>query len=129
MAKFHTYYVLAGKTPVLVHNTNCVDAMLDDASELYVQRKHMPGGDLVTSDKSVFNADVDLDDLVESANRCACHGPNGNGNFERDMNAERVIGRLSDEAGGLPTTWYRVVQDRWGGVITMHPIPKPAVAR
>ncbi|WP_344007762.1 hypothetical protein [Streptomyces thermocarboxydovorans] len=30
---------------------------------------------------------------------------------------------------GLPTTWYRVVQDKYGGVITMHPIPKPVVPR
>jgi hypothetical protein len=129
VADAHTYYVLAGKTPVLVHNANCVDAMLDDASEAYVRGKHMPGGRQVTSDKSVFNSDVDLDDLVDNANRCKCHGPNVNGNFERDVNAGTVIGRLSDDAGGLPTTWYRVVQDKYGGVITMHPIPKPAVPR
>jgi hypothetical protein len=121
--------VLAGETPVLVHNANCVDAMLDDASEAYVRGKHMPGGRQVTSDKSVFNSDVDLDDLVDNANRCKCHGPNANGNFERDVNAGTVIGRLSDDAGGLPTTWYRVVQDKYGGVITMHPIPKSAVPR
>jgi hypothetical protein len=125
----HTYYVLAGQTPVLVHNASCVDAMLDDASEAYVRGKHMPGGRQVTSDKSVFNSDVDLDDLVDNANRCKCHGPNANGNFERDVDAGTVIGRLSENADGLPTTWYRVVQDKYGGVITMHPIPKPAVPR
>jgi hypothetical protein len=126
VADLHTYYVLAADTPVLVHNSNqCVPAMLDDMSEAYVRGKHMPGGANVTPDKSVFNADVDLDDLVERGNACACQGPNDRGFYERDVNHGSPVGRLSEEAGGLPTSWYRVVQDKYGGVITMHPIPAP----
>lgn len=123
----HTYYVLAGNAPVLVHNTNeCVPAMLDDLSEAYVRGKHMPGGANVTPSKSVFNSNVDLDDLVARGNNCACQGPNSNGFFERNVNAGSPIGRLSEEAGGLPTSWYKVVQDKYGGVRSMFPIAPPA---
>jgi hypothetical protein len=122
----HTYYVLAGSAPVLVHNTNgCDPAMLDDMSEAYVRGKHLPGGANVTRDKSVFNAGVDLDDLVARGNNCACQGPNASGFYERNVNHGSPVGRLSEDAGGLPTSWYKVVQDKYGGVITMYPIAPP----
>ncbi len=124
VADLHTYYVLAGDTPVLVHNT-CPPAMLDDMSEAYVRGKHMPGGANVTPDKSLFSPGTNLDQLVERANACACRGPNAAGFFERDVDSGTIIGNLSERSGGLPTTWYRVVQDQYGGVISMHPIPAP----
>lgn len=89
----------------------------------------MPEGVQFASDKSFSNSDVDLDDLVDNADRCECHVPSLNGRFERDVNAGTVIGRLSEKVGGLPTTWYRVAQAKYGGVVIMHPIPKPAVPR
>ncbi|WP_322749074.1 MULTISPECIES: hypothetical protein, partial [unclassified Frankia] len=104
---------------------NLTPPMLDNESEAYVRRKHMPGGAEVRSDKSVFNPDVNLDDLVTASERWGSRGPNASGFYERDVDAGEVIGRLSDDSGGLLTTWYRVVQDKWGSVRTMHPIPKP----
>lgn len=83
------------------------------------------GGSQVTRDKSVFNQDVDLDALVDSANKCSCRGPNANGNYERLIDAGKVIGNVSEDAGGLPTTWYMLVQDKYGGIMSMYPIPKP----
>ncbi|MBB2934390.1 hypothetical protein FHX82_001410 [Amycolatopsis bartoniae] len=128
----HTYYVHAGpasasSVAVLVHNTNCIDAMLDNASEKKVRDVHMPGGSLVTSDKSVFDAGVDLDALVDKANACPCRGPNANGNFERLVDNGSPVGRLSQDAGGLPTNWYMLVQDKYGGIMSMYPIPKPVL--
>ncbi|MBB5933123.1 RHS repeat domain-containing protein [Streptomyces zagrosensis] len=105
---------------------SCDKPGLDDASEEYIRGKHMPGGASATSDKSIFRSDEDLDDLVETAGKVEPRGPNENGFYERDVDAKRDIGNLSPDVGGLPTTWYRVVQDKWGGVITMHPISKPA---
>jgi hypothetical protein len=99
--------------------------MLDDMSEAYIRGKHMPGGANVTRDKGVFNRNVDLDDLVARGNNCACQGPNASGFYERNVNYGSPIGRLSEDAGGLPTSWYKVVQDKYGGVITMHPIAPP----
>ena len=98
------------------------DAMLDDVSEAYVRRRHMPGGSEATSDKSTFLPDVDLDDLVDQANNVPPRGPNANGNWERDVDADGIIGHQSPDAGGLPSSRYRVVQDYYGGVITMHPL-------
>jgi hypothetical protein len=44
-----------------------------------------------------------------------------------------IMVRAAGSAGGGgsegPMTWYRVVQDKYGGVITMHPISKPVVSR
>lgn len=48
-------------------------------------------------------------------------GPNANGFFERLVNAGRIVGNASEDTGGLPTTYYRIIQDRRGGVITMYP--------
>ncbi|MBB6171253.1 hypothetical protein HNR23_001313 [Nocardiopsis mwathae] len=117
-----TYYVAAPGMDILVHNNDCPPPMLDDQSEKYVRDKHMPGGPLVTPDKSLFRSDVDLDALVEAAESTPARGPNRNGNYERDVTASEIIGNKSQNAGGDPTRRYRVVQDKWGGVITMHPL-------
>lgn len=75
---------------VLAHNAHCVDAMLDDMSEEYARGKHMPRRVSGHIRQKWFDSDVDLDGLVDSANQCKCHGPNSNGNFERDVNAGTV---------------------------------------
>lgn len=65
----------------------------------------------------------DLDDLVEAAENSPARGPNGDGNFEREITAPDIIGNVSKELGGAATRRYKVVTDRFGGVITMYPIP------
>ncbi|CAM3936885.1 hypothetical protein KIPE111705_32415 [Kibdelosporangium persicum] len=104
---------------------NCLDAVLDSEGEKYVRSKHFKNGENYTPDKSTFDDRVDLDALAEAANECECRGPNADGHFERDVDAGRIIGNLSVERGGMPTTWYKVVQDRFGSVRTMYPIAKP----
>lgn len=100
--------------------------MLDDKSEAYIRGKHMPGGEEVTSDKSIFNHDVDLDQLVEESAKHPAVGPNKSGNYERLVDAGRPIGKLSKNYHNeMPTNWYTVVQDKWGGVITMYPDKDP----
>ncbi|MCU1683855.1 MAG: hypothetical protein JWQ81_4594 [Amycolatopsis sp.] len=110
---------------VLVHNVNCVDAMLDNASEDKVLNVHVAGGKSIDETKGVFDAGSDLDALVDKANKCDCRGPNQNGNFERLVDAGRPVGNVSRSIGGLPTNWYMLVQDKYGGIMTMYPIPKP----
>jgi hypothetical protein len=126
----HTFYVHTGHdagsgVAVLVHNVNCVDAMLDNASEDKVRNVHVEGGSKIDETKGVFDSGVDLDALVEKANKCDCRGPNDNNNFERIVDAGRPVGNVSESIGGLPTTWYMMVQDKYGGIMTMYPIPKP----
>lgn len=127
----HTYYVHAGPAGgstvgVLVHNrTACVDAGLDNASEAKIRETHMPGGAKATREKGLFEANVDLDALVDQANLCACLGPNKNGNFERLVDHGSPVGTVSQDLGGLSTNWYMMVQDRYGGIMSMYPVPKP----
>ncbi|MGW5701738.1 ALF repeat-containing protein [Amycolatopsis japonica] len=108
---------------------NCVDAMLDNMSEKKVRDVHTEGGVAVEAGKGVFYKELssgDLDDLVELANKCSCRGPNANGNFERLVDAGKPIGRVKEN--GLSTNWFLLVQDKYGGVISMYPVGKPIAA-
>ncbi|WP_459545160.1 hypothetical protein [Nocardia sp. X0981] len=95
---------------------------LTDVSEAYVRGKHAAGGSEVTSDKSTFPDGTDLDELVDAADDVPAHGPNEVGNYERVVDAGQVIGNLSKDAGGEPTTRYKVITDRWGTVVNMFPV-------
>jgi hypothetical protein len=129
----HDFYVVAATTAILVHNCppripgsgGPVAPTLDKAGEAYVRASHFPGGELVDASKSIFNAEEDPYALADAAANAEPVGPNARSFFERDVNAGRIIGNLSQNAGGLPTTWYRVVQGFWGDVRSMHPIWAP----
>jgi hypothetical protein len=101
---------------------------LDEEGDGYSGARTLPSGARIAGlfhEKSIFNADEDPYDLAEDSSSSEPVGPNGQGNYESDVDAGRIIGNLSEKAGVTPTTWYRVVQDYWGEVITMHPIPAP----
>jgi hypothetical protein len=120
----HTYYVIAGNTPVLVHNSDCImDPMLDDTSEEYVRGKHFAGGANVDETKGIFNDDADLDGIVEQSLGTNQVGPNDSGFYERTFNTNSFVGVTSRTSGSLPTSWVTVVQDKYGGIITMYPVP------
>ncbi|ROQ23617.1 intein/intein/RHS repeat-associated protein [Streptomyces sp. PanSC19] len=119
----HTYYVLAGATPVLVHNSSCMEPMLDDMGEAYVRRRHFPGGAEVDDSKGLFLDGVDLDGLVEKSLGSNPSSPNAAGFYERVVNAGQLIGVTSRNSGSQPTSWFMLVQDKYGSVRTMYPIP------
>ncbi|MGW0086565.1 polymorphic toxin-type HINT domain-containing protein, partial [Streptomyces sp. NPDC003393] len=51
----HTYYVLAGQTPVLVHNSSlCGTAALEDGDWKHILDRHRPGGALVDEEAGLF---------------------------------------------------------------------------
>lgn len=104
-----------------------VPPMLDNYGEDYVRGKHVEGGANVTWKKGVFDADVDLDELVEMSYRSKPVGPNHEGHYERYVDAGTLIGRTSEMTGKKPTSWLLVSQDEYGAVRTMYPIEKPAV--
>ncbi|UGT62248.1 WXG100 family type VII secretion target [Nocardia asteroides] len=91
------------------------------ASEEYVRRKHFPGGLENKSDKSTFDSGEDPCQLVEAARNVPPIGPTETGRYERHVDAGRYIGYRSVDHHGAPTTKYVVVQDRWGGIVTMYP--------
>ncbi|WP_223885044.1 hypothetical protein [Nocardia colli] len=99
---------------------------LTDEAEKYILGKHIEGAANYTPRKGTWPAGTtgeDLDDLVEAAENSPARGPNGDGNFEREITAPDIIGNVSKELGGAATRRYKVVTDRFGGVITMYPIP------
>lgn len=121
----HNYYVLAGGVAVLVHNADCFDPALDAQGEIYIKGKHVVGGVNVDFTKGLFDADVDLDALAAQSTQAVAIGPNPAGFYERAVDAGRLIGVTSEMTGRQPTSWYMLVQDKWGGVVTMYPIAKP----
>ncbi|GAA2929609.1 hypothetical protein GCM10020221_26770 [Streptomyces thioluteus] len=74
----------------------------------------------------VFDASVDLDELVDLAGTVKAVGPNPSGHYERYVNVGRLIGVTSEKTGGKPASWFLLAQDKWGSVRTMYPIEKPA---
>jgi hypothetical protein len=65
VADLHTYCVLAGATPILVHNCN------DDVAKIatHVEPRHIEGGHLVDETSSLFDDHVDLENLAAQSNR------------------------------------------------------------
>jgi hypothetical protein len=112
----HTYYVLAGTTPVLVHN--CDNPWMGQESYGKIDRDHGPTSNV--PGKGKFDEGVDYDDLADNAanfparpqttgTRCnrVCTAPN-----------DEIIGV---DQNGLPTNVYTVVTEQNGRVVTMHP--------
>ncbi|RSM97450.1 hypothetical protein DMA10_12005 [Streptomyces sp. WAC 01420] len=56
VSDIHTYYVLAGATPVLVHNSNglCGTAALENGDWQHIVDRHRPGGALVDDAAGIF---------------------------------------------------------------------------
>lgn len=59
----HTYYVLAGETPVLVHNSNC--NLFDGDGWQHVLDEHVDGSPGVAQGNTTFSNYMDLDEIGE----------------------------------------------------------------
>ena len=62
VAGIHTYYVLAGTTPILVHNTNCGNLFKGDGWQ-HVLNEHVDGSPGVAPGNTTFSNYLDLDDI------------------------------------------------------------------
>jgi RHS repeat-associated protein len=126
IANIHTYYVVAGTTPILVHNT-CV---AEDAFriEQHVNPRHTPGGAL-NAGKSTFNQGEDLLALAQRTTTQIGRRQAGTGRIEYVIDAGRVIGQ---DANGIDTNVYTVIRTggrevyngdflEYGDLVTMHP--------
>jgi hypothetical protein len=65
VADTHTYYVLAGKTPVLVHNTNCVSGAPRSADGKFANRNGEPGRDGAADEVTAWEH-LELDGAIVS---------------------------------------------------------------
>ncbi|QLY30309.1 apolipoprotein A1/A4/E family protein [Nocardia huaxiensis] len=94
---------------------------LNAESEAYVRSKHYPGGSQNTVRKSTFHADEDPYALVAAAANSPAIDQ-GDGSYMRVVTVpDRYIGNESKMRGAAATQTYVVIQDRFGGVLTMHP--------
>ncbi|MEU4564974.1 polymorphic toxin-type HINT domain-containing protein [Actinoplanes sp. NPDC023936] len=116
VADIHTYYVLAGTTPVLVHN--CSEPWMDHIGEKHVTDTHFSGGPKNVPGKSTFDDGVDPYDLVDDAANFPARPQTGTTRCERVCTAPEIIGV---DQNGLPTKVYTVVTEQNGRVVTMHP--------
>ncbi|MFG2987567.1 polymorphic toxin-type HINT domain-containing protein [Streptomyces sp. NPDC048258] len=121
---FHTYYVLAGATPVLVHNCGDED---DFQIEDHVEPRHVAGGDENVEGKSTFAPELsDRDSLLNLASqskRFIGRVQQATGNVRWVIDTGRNMG--TDEHS-LPTTFLTIVRrpnEGWdaGNLVTMHP--------
>jgi hypothetical protein len=100
-----------------------MDPLLDNEGETYIRSKHFAGGSAVDQTKGIFSPDVNLDDLVDSSLGSTPVGPNDSGFYERTVNYGSPIGETSATDGPGQTSWFMLVQDKYGAVITMYPTP------
>ncbi|MER5781616.1 hypothetical protein ABT104_07780 [Streptomyces mobaraensis] len=103
-------------------SADCMPPGLTDKSEQYVRSKHFDGGSLVDRTKGLFNESVDLDELADHAAAFPAR-VNDRGNFERVVDFGKPVGETSAKDGARVTSWFMLVQDQYGGIITMYPIP------
>jgi hypothetical protein len=135
VADLHTYFVAVGDASVHVHNDldPCLPAYLDDHSIDKVENLHTATAAnrdlIIPRDKSVFCQGTDYQALVDHANKRPCL-KNEHGNFERRVQSPdgQSVGGLGADFGGFDMDWYVVAQDKWGFIVSIHPVVPPGVA-
>lgn len=104
-------------------NDEVMEPELDPKGEQYIKGKHFAGGSNTNDAKGIFDNDADLNDIVDISKGTSPVGPNPDGFYERTFNTGKLIGTTARDYGGHATSWVTLVQDKYGGVITMYPVP------
>ncbi|MEU4245738.1 Hint domain-containing protein [Actinoplanes sp. NPDC026619] len=117
----HTYYVLAGSTPVLVHNDGCT---ISPQGWKHVKDFHRPGGVGLDESKGVFSGtDEQVQDIIQQTVMRGRPRRNTGGRdgtvYEWDFG--RPIGAKSQNEGGGEAQQVRVVVNPDGTLRTAHP--------
>ncbi|MEV1247035.1 RHS repeat-associated core domain-containing protein [Nonomuraea sp. NPDC049750] len=131
VADLHTYYVLAGETPVLVHNSNglCGTAALDNGDWQHIVDRHRPGGVKVDAKAGILTGKAKLvrERIAETIDRGTPKAntpdpetgrPRAGQIYEWDFGVP--VGRAGPANGGGELTGIRVVVDD-GKVVTAFP--------
>ncbi|WP_433270955.1 polymorphic toxin-type HINT domain-containing protein [Actinosynnema sp. CS-041913] len=112
----HTYYVFAGETPVLVHNTGPCGDDVDGID--HAKRRHLKDGPEWDKKAGYFDPGTDFGDLARgSAGRIGVYQPT-EGTLKYVIDAGKVVGHHNRK----PTTIYTVIRDLGSGeLVTMFP--------
>ncbi|MFD5722669.1 RHS repeat-associated core domain-containing protein [Streptomyces sp. NPDC127036] len=127
----HTYYVLAGETPVLVHNSNglCGSAALENGDWQHIVDRHRPGGALVDDEAGVFTGKAKhvRQRIADTINRGTPkpNTPDPNTGEARpgqiyEWDFGTPVGRAGPANGGGELTGVRVIVND-GKVVTAFP--------
>ncbi|MGX2993299.1 polymorphic toxin-type HINT domain-containing protein [Streptomyces sp. JNUCC 64] len=126
----HSYYVLAGSTPVLVHNSSlCGTAALEGGDWGHIVDRHRPGGALVDDEAGIFIGKEKKvrQRIIDTINRGTpkantpdpvTGAPRPGQIYEWDFGAS--IGKAGPENGGGDLTSVRVIVND-GKVVTAFP--------
>ncbi|MGW2843742.1 RHS repeat-associated core domain-containing protein [Streptomyces sp. NPDC001274] len=125
--RIHTYYVLAGQTPVLVHNSNglCGTAALENGDWQHILDRHRPGGALIDDEAGILIGKEKKvrQRIVDAINR-GTPKPNTQGRpgqiYEWDFGPGNVVGKAGPANGGGDLTRIRVIVND-GKVVTAFP--------
>ncbi|WP_240958539.1 hypothetical protein [Streptomyces barkulensis] len=123
----HTYYVLAGATPVLVHNSNglCGTAALENGDWQHILDRHRPGGALIDDEAGILIGKEKKvrQRIIDTINR-GTPKPNTQGRpgqiYEWDFGPGNVVGKAGPANGGGDLTRIRVIVND-GKVVTAFP--------
>ncbi|WP_410677115.1 polymorphic toxin-type HINT domain-containing protein [Amycolatopsis sp. cmx-4-68] len=112
----HTYYVLAGDTPVLAHNTGPCTG--DEEGIDHAKSRHLKDGPEWDKNAGYFDPGTDFVELARgSAGRIGTYQKD-EGTIIYVINAGRIIGYDKGQA----TNFYTVIRDLGGGeLVTMFP--------
>jgi hypothetical protein len=120
----HTYYVLAGSTPVLVHNSGiCGKTALENGDWQHILDRHRPGGALVDDEAGILTGKEKLvrQRIADTINR-GTPKPNTGGRpgqiYEWDFG--KPVGKAGPANGGGDLNSIRVIVDD-GKVVTAFP--------
>ncbi|MEV1040518.1 Hint domain-containing protein [Streptomyces sp. NPDC050204] len=131
VAGLHTYYVLAGETPVLVHNSNglCGTAALENGDWQHIVDRHRPGGALVDDAAGIFTGKAKRvrQRIVDTINR-GTPKPNTPDPITGEARPGQIyewdfgtpVGRAGPANGGGELTGVRVIVND-GKVVTAFP--------
>lgn len=129
IADIHTYYVVAGSSPILVHNAGiCGESALEEGDWKHIKDRHRPGGDLVDDEAGILTGGDNKvrKRIADTINRGTpkSNTPDAAGNPRPgqiyEWNFGITVGKAGPANGGGNLTSIRVVVNE-GKVVTAFP--------
>ncbi|WP_406511107.1 polymorphic toxin-type HINT domain-containing protein [Streptomyces sp. NBC_00161] len=129
--ELHTYFVLAGNAPVLVHNSSTSCPILSGDVRKYIESKHSVNGSIRTDDKTYWTIPAsDWNRAINEVLKRDPHGiPNTNGRtgtihrapMPDDIGDEGWIGKAGKKNGDYELDYVEVILNPDGSIRNAYP--------